>query len=739
MLGGPCPPSARSRGRDGRRFGGHRTDHAVIGAGPARRAPGAHRDQGARRRRGAVLRAAAAVAGAGRRPPPGRRHRRAHRADRLRHRAHLPLQPHHQLRPGDLGGRPGVARPCCSSSAPGCPTSSPCRSASSPPSSSARSSSSLIIRRFFKAPRLILTVVTIGVVAAARRRRASCPSAVRHQRRRRRSFPSPFDFTLRDRPRPCSAATTSSPCSPCRSCIAALGAFFRYTSIGIAVRASAESADRAALLGVPVKRIQTIVWVVATVLAVRRPSSCGPASSACPIGSVLGPDASSSGRSPPRVIGRMERLPTIFVASLGLGVAREQRSCSAPATAVLVDPILFVVVLVALLLQRAQTPLAWRRRAVDVAGRHATCGRSPRAGRRSPEVALGRALGAGAAASLFAARPPAAARRGRDQPRRVIVIFASSALARRAHRLGRPGEPRPDRVHRHRRRRRRLRSPPTLGWDLSLAIARSPGSPARSRPWSSAARRCASAACSSPSSTLAFALATSSYLLNAAATSTGCPTGRIERPPLFGRIVARHARPATTTSASPACWSPSPLVRGLRRSRTGRVLIGVRENERAAQAYGVNVTSAKLTAFAVSGFLAAFAGALFVHHQQALGIQPYCRRREPRRSSSWSSSAASVDPRGAPRRGLHPGHRLLPDAVPGGDPAATCSSSPAASACSSCCWSCPAGSARSCYDLRDRCLRVGRRPARHHRAEPRRRPPRDRRRTGGRHAAADRS
>ena len=53
------------------------------------------------------------------------------------------------------------------------------------------------------------------------------------------------------------------------------------------------------------------------------------------------------------------------------------------------------------------------------------------------------------------------------------------------------------------------------------------------------------------------------------------------------------------------------------------MLIGVRENERAAQAFGVSAVRAKLTAFAVSGFIAAFAGALFVHHQQGLGIQAY--------------------------------------------------------------------------------------------------------------------
>jgi branched-chain amino acid transport system permease protein len=37
----------------------------------------------------------------------------------------------------------------------------------------------------------------------------------------------------------------------------------------------------------------------------------------------------------------------------------------------------------------------------------------------------------------------------------------------------------------------------------------------------------------------------------------------------------------------------------------------------------VNATAAKLNAFAISGFIAAFAGALFVFHQQSLGITAY--------------------------------------------------------------------------------------------------------------------
>jgi branched-chain amino acid transport system permease protein len=61
----------------------------------------------------------------------------------------------------------------------------------------------------------------------------------------------------------------------------------------------------------------------------------------------------------------------------------------------------------------------------------------------------------------------------------------------------------------------------------------------------------------------------------------------------------------------------------LRRSRTGRVLIALRENEKAAEAYGINATRTKLLGFAISGFVAAMAGALFVHHQQGLGAAAY--------------------------------------------------------------------------------------------------------------------
>lgn len=57
---------------------------------------------------------------------------------------------------------------------------------------------------------------------------------------------------------------------------------------------------------------------------------------------------------------------------------------------------------------------------------------------------------------------------------------------------------------------------------------------------------------------------------------------------------------------------------GIRRSRSGRVLIAMRDNERTAQSYGVNLVRTRLATFAISGFLAAFAGVLFAVHQHAV-------------------------------------------------------------------------------------------------------------------------
>jgi branched-chain amino acid transport system permease protein len=59
------------------------------------------------------------------------------------------------------------------------------------------------------------------------------------------------------------------------------------------------------------------------------------------------------------------------------------------------------------------------------------------------------------------------------------------------------------------------------------------------------------------------------------------------------------------------------MARSLRRNRSGRVLIGVRDNGRTAQAFGINLARSRLAAFAVSGLMAGIAGGLLAYQTPA--------------------------------------------------------------------------------------------------------------------------
>jgi len=118
--------------------------------------------------------------------------------------------------------------------------------------------------------------------------------------------------------------------------------------------------------------------------------------------------------------------------------------------------------------------------------------------------------------------------------------------------------------------------------------------------------------------TLAFAVAMTSYFLNPRFFAW-LPDGRIERLPLFGRLGWTSPTGMYVVSAIGLVIALVG-VHGIRHSRTGRVLLALRDNENGVTAFGVSVVRAKLTAFAISGFLAGSGGALFVVHQQSFGV-----------------------------------------------------------------------------------------------------------------------
>ena len=124
----------------------------------------------------------------------------------------------------------------------------------------------VIIRRFSKAPRLILMVVTIGPRAAARRARRRHPVLARRRSPAQQTYNPPFDFSFEINPVIFHANDLIAVIATVLAIIG-LFAFLRFTSIGIALRASSESADRASLLGVNVGFTHNVAWVIATLLA----------------------------------------------------------------------------------------------------------------------------------------------------------------------------------------------------------------------------------------------------------------------------------------------------------------------------------------------------------------------------------------------------------------------------------------------------------------------------------------
>jgi branched-chain amino acid transport system permease protein len=120
--------------------------------------------------------------------------------------------------------------------------------------------------------------------------------------------------------------------------------------------------------------------------------------------------------------------------------------------------------------------------------------------------------------------------------------------------------------------------------------------------------------------TLAFGIAVQVYLMSPNYFASLLPNGlqQIPRPKLYGRFSINGPRAFFFTCL---VFLALALVsaRLFRRSRAGRVIIAARDNERGAAGYGVSVARARLTAFVFSGFWAAVAGALFAYQAQTVG------------------------------------------------------------------------------------------------------------------------
>jgi branched-chain amino acid transport system permease protein len=121
-------------------------------------------------------------------------------------------------------------------------------------------------------------------------------------------------------------------------------------------------------------------------------------------------------------------------------------------------------------------------------------------------------------------------------------------------------------------------------------------------------------------STIAFAVATTSVLVSPRYLGKHLPS-TLNRPRVLG-LALEDQRTFYYFALFFLALTVVAVV-GMRRSRTARALIGGRDNEPAAQAFGINLVQARLSAFAVSGFLAAFAGGMFAYSQYAVNAQSF--------------------------------------------------------------------------------------------------------------------
>lgn len=473
----------------------------------------------------------------------------------------------------------------------------------------------LVIRRFFRAPRLLLTVATIGLSQLLIVCGVLLPRLWGRTIFAGEVIPAPFQARIE------LGSVTFGGAEVLAVIVAPillglLAVFLRGTDLGIAVRASAEKADRAALLGVPVRRLQTLVWAVAAAL-----SFVGVFLSAGIFG------FSGAGTLSPQalvfalgalVLGRLEHLPAIAISAIALRVLEQGVLANNPSTPGRTYVVLAAVLLAALVLRRAGT-------------RRGDSGRFSSwiaAEEVRPIPAELRNLGVVKAArfalpiALVAVAVAMPLVLGPSQELKAATVVAFAVIALSVVVLtGWAGQV-------------------SLGQMSFVAVGGAVGAVATST-WNvdlflalivaGLAGAVVAMVVGLPAlrlpglflavTTLAFALASSNYLLNRKE-QTWIPRGRLARPALF-RTFDLTSQAAMYELALGVAVLAFLAVASIRRSRTGRVLLAARDNEKGAAAYAVPVVRAKLTGFALSGFLAAVAGCLLVHINQAYSEQPF--------------------------------------------------------------------------------------------------------------------
>ena len=385
--------------------------------------------------------------------------------------------------------------------------------------------------------------------------------------------------------------------------LAALGWFLLRTDAGRAVRAAAENRDRALLLGVPVPRLQTIVWAVAGGLSTVTFVSKAPFTGVVP-DALVGATAILPGLAV-AVLARFQSLPAALWGGIALGIAEWTIRWNVTAESVF-DVTFLVVILVGLLLRRDQSSRAETGESTwDSAG---VLKPIPAVLRRVPEV---RWLVAGFAAvgALLVLVIPLTASPSSVVSLSFAVVWGMVGVSLVVLTgwggnisLGQFGI-----VGIGAMAAGNLMMRWNLDYFVALALAVVAGGVTSVLIGLPALRiRGLYLAVT----TIAFAVALDSYFLNPVNFSSFVPD-RIFRPVLWKRFDL-ESQWVTFYFCLGALVACTLVVRRVRSSRAGRVMIGTRDNEKAAAALAIPTTKVKLQTFVLAGCIAGLAGGLYV-------------------------------------------------------------------------------------------------------------------------------
>jgi branched-chain amino acid transport system permease protein len=471
----------------------------------------------------------------------------------------------------------------------------------------------VFLRRFFKAPRLILTVATIGVTELLAALAFLLPLWFGSPDVA--TYPPFIDTHFNIGKLVTFDGSDVLVLVTVPLILLALACFFRFSAIGTALRATAENADRASLLGIPVRRLQSVVWGLAAALAyVALFLRVGVGGQI--LGRVLDPAVLLTALGA-AVIGRMERMPTVVLAAIGLGIVDQAAVFHYNNVEIMSIAIRAAIIAIALLLQRADTVGRLTSSATSTWQATREVKRIPAELRNQPAV---RAALWGVAGLFLAGLVAIPLLLPEDKVKLAgtIGIYAIIGLSlvvltgwAGQVSLGQMGfvgiagaiaGSLATRWH----------------WDMGLVLLAAGGVGALATMIvgipTLRARGLAFAVV-----TLAFSLAASRYLLNSGYSpiKSFVPSGTVTRTHVLGLFrVDTETRYYVLVLMVLAV--SILMVRSLRNSRVGRVLIGVRDNERAAQALSVGARGTLMVAFATSGFLSGVAGGLFVLQQRSL-------------------------------------------------------------------------------------------------------------------------